>query len=119
VGATQAARVGREFKIKVGRQVTLKGDGLRVRFVAVGNDSRCPEGVTCVWAGDAEVMLEVGTGSGGRKRLKLHTNRSPQNTDEDGYRRYKVKLLELSPYPRSDRKIAAREYTATLLVGKD
>ncbi|MDT5293210.1 MAG: hypothetical protein QOJ76_90, partial [Acidobacteriota bacterium] len=68
VGATQAARVGREFKIKVGRQVTLKGDGLRVRFVAVGNDSRCPEGVTCVWAGDAEVMLEVGTGSGGRKR---------------------------------------------------
>jgi hypothetical protein len=117
--ATQAARVGREFKIKVGRRVTLKGESLRLRFVAVEGDSRCPEGVTCVWAGDAEVLLEADVRGGGRKRLKLHTNTNPRTKEEDGYRGYRVKLVELSPYPRSGRKIAAGEYTATLLVSKD
>jgi hypothetical protein len=119
VGATQAARVGREFKIRVGRRVTLKGEGLRLRFVSVDGDSRCPEGVTCVWAGDAEVLLEADVRGGGRKRLKLHTNANPQTKEEDGYRRYRVKLVGLSPYPRSGRKIAPGEYTATLLVSKD
>jgi hypothetical protein len=118
-GATQVARVGREFKIKVGQQVTFRREGLRIRFAAVENDSRCPAGLTCVWAGDAEVLLEVSMRGGGRKRLKLHTTRSRQDAEEGKYRRYRIKLMELGPYPRSDQKITAGEYTATLLVSKE
>lgn len=119
-GAAQAARVGREFRIKAGRTVTFAREGLRLRFVRVASDSRCPEGVDCIWAGDAEVLIEVGARNRRvSKTLRLHTNASPERPAEDKYRTYTVKLVELKPYPRANRKIRQGDYTATLLVSKD
>ena len=119
-GAAQAARVGREFKLEAGRAVTLERGSLRLRFKSVAADSRCPVDVTCVWAGNAEVLVEVG-GSGwrGKRTLTLNTNASPERAGEGRYGRYTVKLVGLSPQPRSNRKIAAGQYTATLLVSKE
>lgn len=34
-------------------------DNLRVKFVNVINDSRCPKNVNCVRAGEAEVQIEI------------------------------------------------------------
>src|ERR1700749_2338566 len=74
-GAAQAARVGREFRIKAGRTVTLAREGLRLRFVRVTTDSPCPTGVDCGWAGNAEVLVEVSaTNRRVSKTLKLNTN---------------------------------------------
>jgi hypothetical protein len=119
-GAAQAARVGREFRIRAGRTVTLAREGLRLRFVRVAADSRCPTGVECVWAGNAEVVIEVGARNRRvSKTLRLNTNASPERPAEDKYRSYTVKLVELKPYPSAARKIRQGEYTATLLVVRD
>jgi len=119
-GATQAARVGREFTIRAGRTVTLARESLRVRFVRVAADSRCPENVDCVWAGNAEVLVEVGAGNRRvSKTLRLNTNSGPERPAEDKYRSYTVKLVKLDPYPRTTRKIRQGDYTATLLVVKE
>ena len=116
-GAAQAPRVGREFKLRGGRAVTLEGGRLRVRFASVASDSRCPADANCVWAGNAEVLIEVGAKSGkGKKTLRLNTNASPERPGEGRYGRYTVKLVGLTPQPRAGRKIKAGEYTATLLV---
>ena len=116
----QTARVGREFKVKVGRVVTLDGGRLRLRFVRVAEDSRCPVDVDCVWAGNAEAMVEAGgRGWRGRTTLKLDTNEGGQGASEARYGRYTLKLVSLSPQRRSDRKIAPGGYTATLLVSKE
>jgi hypothetical protein len=118
--AGQTARVGREFRIKVGRVVTLDGGSLRVRFARVASDSRCPSDVDCVWAGNAEVLVEVGgRGWRGRRVLTLNTNAGTQGGSEGRHGRYTLRLAGLSPQPRSGRKIAARQYTATLLVSKE
>ncbi len=120
VAAAQTARVGREFDVKVGRVVTLDGGSLRVRLVRVASDSRCPVDVDCVWAGNAELLFEVGA-RGWRKRatLRLNTNASPERPGEGRYGRYTLKLVGLAPQPRSTRKIPAGRYTATLLVSKE
>jgi hypothetical protein len=118
--AAQTARVGREFKVRAGQVVTLDGGRLRVRFVRVAEDSRCPADVDCVWAGNAEIMVEVGgKGWRGKRSLTLNTNASPERPGEGGYGRYTVRLVNLSPQPRSRRKIAPGRYTATLLVTKE
>ncbi|MDT5271626.1 MAG: hypothetical protein QOH49_3812 [Acidobacteriota bacterium] len=118
--AGQTPRLGREFKIKAGRTVTLDGGSLRVRFVRVASDSRCPVDVECVWAGNAELLFEVSAKGGrGMKTLRLNTNAGPERPGEDKYRRYTLKLVELSPRPHSKRKIAPGQYTATLLVSKE
>jgi hypothetical protein len=117
-GALDVVRLDREFKLTAGQQVTVKGTKLRIRFVAVENDSRCPKDVTCVWAGNAAVQLQLGSGRSS-KTVTLNTSKSPSFVSETEYRGYKVKLVDLSPYPRSNRKIGRRDYTATLLVSKE
>lgn len=115
--AAQTARVGREFKVKVGRVVMLDGGKLRLRFARVAEDSRCPVDVDCVWAGSAAVLIEVGgRGWRGKRTLLLNTNTGEA---EAGYESYTVRLEALSPQPRSNRKISQGQYTATLLVTKD
>jgi hypothetical protein len=119
-GAAQAARVGHEFKVKAGQVVTLEGGSLRVKFASVAEDSRCPADVNCVWAGNAEVLVEVGAkGRRGKRVLRLNTEASRRRAGEARYQRYTVRLVGLSPRPRGGRKIAAGEYTATLLVVKE
>ena len=114
----QVARLSSEFKLRVGRRATFKGTRLRIKFAAVESDSRCPSDVTCVWAGNAAVRLRLSAGRSS-KIVTLNTSRSSPFVREAEYQGYKVKLVDLSPYPRSDRQIAARDYIATLLVSKE
>jgi hypothetical protein len=115
-GRTQVARLGREFRLRARQQVTLKREGLRIRFVEVKEDSRCPADVKCVWAGNAAVRLDVSIRGRGSKSLTLNTTGNSPPLD---YRGYKISLVELSPYPRSNRKIAAGDYVVTLLVDRE
>lgn len=116
---TQVARLGREFKLRARHQVTLKREGLQIRFAVVKEDSRCPADVKCIWAGNAAVQLDVSIRGRGRKSLTLNTNGGSSLVDENHYRGYTVKLVELSPYPRSTKNIAAGDYVVTLLVSKE
>lgn len=117
-GAAQTVRLGREFKLRPGQQASLKGTKLRITFMNVKDDSRCPKDVTCVWAGNAAVRIWVTNGRSS-KTLTLNTARSQSLSNEVQYQGYKISLVDLSPYPRSTQKIAKRDYRATLLVSKE
>ena len=117
-GALQIVRLSREFKLGAGQRVALKGTKLRIKFVTVQNDSRCPSDVTCVWAGNAAVQFQLNAGRK-NKTVTLNTSGNSTFVRAAEFQGYKVKLADLSPYPRSNRKIAAGDYTATLLVSKE
>jgi ketosteroid isomerase-like protein len=118
-GMTQVARLGRPFKLRLGQQVTLKGERLRIKFTALKADSRCPSDVTCVWAGNAAVLLDASTSRRDSNSLVLNTNMSSSFPGEMQYHDYKLRLLRLNPYPSSKQKIAPGDYTVTLLVSKE
>jgi hypothetical protein len=118
--AAQSPRLGREFKVKVGWVLQLDRGRLMLRFARVASDSRCPKDVDCVWAGNAEVVVEVGGRLWRDKQaLTLSTNAVAQGASEARYGRYTVRLVALSPQPRSRRNQTAAQYTATLLVSKE
>lgn len=117
-GASQVAHLGREFKLRIRRQVTLKGESLRIKFVAVKEDSRCPADVQCIWAGNAAVQLDVSIRGRPGKSLTLNTNSRSSPADDDQYHGYKLRLVDLSPYPRQNQKGPVGS-VATLLVSKD
>lgn len=116
--ATRVARLGRPFELRVGQQLTLKGQRLRIKFVAVVEDSRCPSDVTCIWAGNAAVRLDVSINPRDSKRLTLNTGGTSSLPGEVQYRGYKLRLLRLDPSPSSKQKIAPGDYTVALLVSK-
>ena len=111
----QDVTLGQEFDVRVGRWVTVEGERLRVTFDRVAEDSRCPEGVNCIWAGNAKVVLRLSKGRRRSSTLTLNTGTDPK---EASYRGYEVRLVKLDPYPKEKRRIRRRDYVATLVVTK-
>ena len=107
-----------QFTIKAGRQVVIKGEKLSVRFSSVQNESRCPTGVQCVWEGNAAISIEVSKKRKKSAQAILNTNTAIQ-PNELAYKKYRIKLLGLNPYPRIDEKIEAIDYEAVMIVTKD
>ena len=49
---------GSDVQLGIGETARL-ADGSRLSYLRLVNDSRCPPGVQCVWAGDAEIALRA------------------------------------------------------------
>ena len=56
---SNAARSQPDADLQLELGETGTSDGLTITFEAVTGDSRCPEGVECVWAGEAHVRLVI------------------------------------------------------------
>jgi hypothetical protein len=114
-GVNKEAALDQEFEIKIGQQVSIRREGLKISFTAVAEDSRCPEGVQCIWAGNGKIVLRL---SKARKRagvIRLNTTTEPKQVD---YRGYDVKLVSLNPYPKQNAPIKRKDYVATLMVSR-
>lgn len=103
------------FTLSPGEVARLDDADLRVEFVRVSGDSRCPADAICIQGGDAIVQIRA-TGGNSPELLGLHTGDSSQASAlYDGAR---ITLVELQPYPFSSRTIAPDEYRATLTVSQ-
>lgn len=107
---------GQEFTLKLGQTIRVKGEGLRVKFASVVEDSRCPKGEQCIRQGSAKIRLEVMDGEGKPVTLELNTEPGRQEAAHLGYF---VTLVALNPYPAINRQAAPEDYQATLLVDKN
>lgn len=106
---------GDEFVLAPGERALLPDPGVWVRFLGVDEDSRCPLRAQCVWAGDAEVVLEVAPEDGDAADVTLHTN------EESGPRflvlgDLELTLLRLDPWPETPGGVAAEDYRAVLVL---
>jgi hypothetical protein len=112
---TKEAALNEEFEIKIGQQVLIRDEGLKVSFSYVAEDSRCPEGVQCIQAGNGKIVLSLSKKGKRSGKITLNTMRDPKH---DAYREYDVKLVGLNPYPKKDAHIKKKEYVATLVVSR-
>ena len=106
----QLPKLDEPFEVKVGQSVLIISEQLTFQFESVPDDSRCPEGVMCFWAGNAGVVLRFSD-----TRDTLNTYLDPH---EIGYNAYSIKLLSLSPYPKYPHVIPRDSYVAKLVVSK-
>ena len=111
----QEKLLGQEFNLKAGQKARIKGEGLTISFSSVAEDSRCPEGVDCIWAGNAKIVLKLSKSKGDSASFELNTNMEPH---EKSFQRYTIILKKLSPYPKKDSSIKGKDYIATLVVKK-
>jgi hypothetical protein len=82
-----------QIVINYGRQVAAAKENLTLKFVVILEDSRCPEGVQCIWAGNARIELAVTRAGEDTTSLELNTNdRYPV---EAQYLDYTITLIDL------------------------
>ncbi|MEO5915507.1 MAG: hypothetical protein ABIS50_14840 [Luteolibacter sp.] len=97
-------------------------DGLKLTFVGVRNDNRCPMGALCIAAGDAEVLLLAYVGRQPAKLIRVHTYNEPRvvvlSAVPPGMvgipKSYSVRVGSLSPLPRIGKKLKQSDYRLVL-----
>lgn len=101
-------------KVTMAPQESLAlADDSRVLFVGISQDSRCPEGVQCMWMGEAHVSLELSAGGETTTHvLKL----GPNGPTELQTQSTCVRMLDVSPYPKAGEKIEAEDYRIELEI---
>ncbi|MEY3983836.1 MAG: hypothetical protein RL160_1395 [Bacteroidota bacterium] len=100
--------VGTPFSVRLGGKAQVQdaqsGTPLSISFEAVEEDSRCPEGANCFWAGRAVVRLTV-NGS----PLKLTEGNIPDSL-QPVFGNYRFVMQSLEPYPKvSDIQLSERK----------
>ena len=104
----------RQIVLSPGASQRIPDTDLTVVFEAVVEDSRCPVGTNCVWAGDAIVRMRIDSANAKPTRYMLHTN--------DGFERevvhgnVRIRLSSLTPEPTADRRPRAEDYRVTLVI---
>ncbi|MDQ3006215.1 MAG: hypothetical protein M3R47_12650 [Chloroflexota bacterium] len=99
-----------EIQIKFGESITLEKGKLRIKFKSLAGDSRCPQGVVCVWAGNAEVILEVS-----KIEIALNTALDP---NEKVVGDYNIQLRDVIPYPKAGEELKPEDYSIKIVVSK-
>lgn len=107
------AKLNQEFKLKVGQNAELQDEFLRIKFVAVTEDSRCPLNLMCVIPGNAAVSFTVQQNKDLPVTDTLNTYLDPQNT---WFNSYQIFLVKLEPYPMNAYPIPQPNYTATFII---
>lgn len=98
-----------DFALQPGE--TAKFKHISVTLLAVTEDSRCAEGVTCVWAGTLKAKLQFSSESGTSSKI---IELGKQLTGESEI----IKLLTATPYPKSGKNIQENEYRLTFHIQK-
>lgn len=109
------AQPGVAFSLALGKTATINGDGTKITFKRVPEDSRCPTDVTCVWEGDAKIEVTIArTGAPDETAvLSLH---SPGSEISSG--NLLIRFVGLAPVPRQADGNAPRPYVAELVVNR-
>ena len=102
--------------LKYGQQTAIAGKDMSVKFEAILEDSRCPEGVQCVWEGNARIKLTAA--KAGENPSSLELNTSDRFAPEAKYLDYIIALIDLKPYPKAARPISLQDYTAIVEIRK-
>lgn len=109
-----------KIAVKIPKGETIAIKGVSIKFIEVVEDSRCPKGVTCIWAGRAIVKVEV-TANGKKeiKNLIFGEVRSGEekNTNLFSSEEFAINGVMLKPYPTADS--AGNEKNYVLLICED
>jgi hypothetical protein len=111
----EVIRLGQEFNLKINQEAMIEGEGLAVAFESVLEDSRCPEGVDCIWSGNAKIRIRSSKQKQTPATTELNTDAGPKSSL---YLNYEIRLVELKPRPRPNEALRPDEYKASLIITK-
>jgi len=98
--------------LHAGQQKKAGRGEITIKFLSVEEDSRCPDGAACVWAGNAKVKVKIGYRKGDAKIFEMNTNMGPKGDQFGGWA---IDLTSLTPAKRAGAKTRL-PYTATFSV---
>ena len=90
--------------------------GFQLVLKTIPNDSRCPEGATCIWAGEVSAVVMVYKDSKLVDEKTLVFSVKNEENNRRWFASYllvkqkKVKSIDVFPHPNKDREIDFKDY---------
>lgn len=107
---------GEEFKLAIGQTAIVAGEPLKIKFIEVLTDSRCPANAICIWQGEVSCLIEITEGQSVFQKVLLQPGQAAGYTVSD-FRDYRI-IFRVEPYPLDDKPIDSIEYRLKLVIDK-
>jgi hypothetical protein len=111
------ASLDKEFSLSIGQTAVIKSEQLTLQFEGIQEDSRCPKGATCFWAGRVISTLLIND-NGLTSRIVLTEPRPIDQPDANTYKQYEF-TSQVQPYPELGKQISKEDYRLVITVKKD
>jgi hypothetical protein len=100
-----------QFQLKVNQTFSMDSYGITVKFLNVTSDSRCPSDVTCIWQGEAKVLVNIIQNNQDLGNFILSTL---VGHDQVVLGTHTLHLIQVNPSVLSTKKISITDYEITL-----
>ncbi|WP_017716392.1 hypothetical protein [Kamptonema formosum] len=112
-------KLGEEFQLKINQQANLNAEKIKVWFLRVVADSRCPANARCITAGRISIAVKIVQNNQdlGETILTLDPG-DPKLATQTFGGNYAIQLLDVQPYPLAGGEIKPAAYRVKLTVTK-
>ncbi len=116
VALAQSPKSQKVKYVTIKQKVCPNQKGFQLVLKAVVSDSRCPEGVTCIWAGEVSAVVSVHKDSKWIEDKTLVFSMKNEEDNKNWFATYlsekqkKIKSIGVVPYPKEGSKINPEEY---------
>ncbi|MBI4979931.1 hypothetical protein HZC30_00060 [Candidatus Woesearchaeota archaeon] len=112
------ALLDNSFQLKINQTAFIESENLKIKFLNVTEDSRCPSDVVCVWGGQVTVVVNVLKNNKNRGDFNLTSRAAQGEMAIKNLERDSIKLIKVEPYPKTTPKIELSDYNIILIVFK-
>jgi hypothetical protein len=113
------ASLDSSFLLGFDKMAIVKSEKLSIRFTNVPEDSRCPVGVHCVWAGQVRIDLEIQKGSRTAENIQLISLEGQPELGEKKFDKHLIRLIKVEPPRTTGRELELSDYKITLSVSEE
>ena len=110
------ANAGEEFSLAVGQSASIAGEELKIKFIEVAADSRCPTGATCVWQGEVTCLVEISYSESLLRKALTQPGLTVEPSQTE-FKDYEI-IFNVEPYPLVGKKIENTDYRLQLTVNR-
>ena len=110
------AQPGQEVSLSAGQTAVIDGEDLRIKFVEVVSDSRCPNGVTCIWQGEVSALVEISLADSVHQLVLTQPGLTAEPAAKifGGYEL----VFYMDPYPEAGKSISKSDYRLHITINK-
>lgn len=98
---------------KITTKKCIPKKGLHLKLKSVFNDSRCPQDVDCIWAGEVSAIVEIYKDKKlvEEKTLTFNSkNREENNKWFENYFSKKIKMVSVMPIRKDGEQVKSKKY---------
>lgn len=106
--SAQQGPVEKDVTLSVGQAISA--EGLTITLNKIANDSRCPSGVQCIWAGNVTANVTLVTS------VKSENKDMASGDAPYKFGNYRISITNVDPYPAAKQQIRQDEYRVTFRI---